>query len=132
MQANNWQIAAIIIAAIITAVGAMLGPCLAVIVKSRIDQPKPAPKTAQPKLESQRQNSSFRRLIRLGWKRFLFSWLASVPCSAILVSSFMFPVPATSRLVVVVSLAAAVYVGLSWWMNWTAFTLTRDMMRGDA
>lgn len=49
MTGTNWDRVAIIIAAIIAAVSAVVGPCAAVILKARIDQPRPKPKTNQPK-----------------------------------------------------------------------------------
>jgi hypothetical protein len=82
MDAHSWQIAAtmaaMIIAAIIAAIGAALGPVLAVIVKSRIDQPRPTPKTIQPKMESQRANT-VPKPGGFWWTRALVSTLVSRP-----------------------------------------------------
>ena len=49
MAPNNWQAVAVIIAAMIAAVSAVVGPCAAVLLKAFIDQPKANPKTSQPR-----------------------------------------------------------------------------------
>src|SRR6266404_1556607 len=49
MGATNWQAAAMIIAAMLTASASLLGPSLAVVVKARIDRAKASPETNQAK-----------------------------------------------------------------------------------
>jgi formate hydrogenlyase subunit 3/multisubunit Na+/H+ antiporter MnhD subunit len=62
MTGTNWQAVAVIIAAMIAAVAAMLGPSLAVIVKARTDQPKETPNSKSPSSLEPRITVSVKRL----------------------------------------------------------------------
>lgn len=131
MAEQKWQIVAIIIAAIITAVASLLGPSVAVIVKARIDQPKPAPKTNQPTPESQREKEplTFRRFVKLIWKTSLVGWLVSLPSGIIMIRALQSHSPVTPRSVLIVSLAVAVYVVIQYWSFTSGVRIGRDSNR---
>ena len=64
MTIEQWLTVAMIIAVMITAIATAFGPIAAVLVQSRISQPKPTPVESQPKNLSQRSGGRFKRHLK--------------------------------------------------------------------
>jgi len=113
MTKDNWITVAAIISAMMLAVATLTAPALAEIIKFRLIQPNPTPKTSKPKPEARvRSNLSFRSFFRLRWRRYIIEFIVDSVCLFILIASINSPTVTTSREVVLISLAAAVFVGL--------------------